>query len=218
MKLSDRTLAVLKNFASINSGVVLQRGKVQKTIHPEQTVLVEAHIEDDLPEKFGIYDLNQFLGNITTLNNPNLEFTPQSVLMDDGQIRLNYYSCAANLIISPPEGKELVMKDADLSFNLSNAALQKLLKVSAMNNLPNITVLGENGGLFLRSHEPKNDTSNYAMMRIGDYDGEKFSVSFKTENLRLISDEYHVQIKVGGFSCWTNANGTLKYFIAMEKK
>jgi hypothetical protein len=218
MKLSDRTLTVLKNFASINSGVVLQRGKVQKTIHPEQTVLVEAHIEDDLPEKFGIYDLNQFLGNITTLGNPELTFNNQSVLMNDGEIELNYYSCSPNLIISPPEGKELVMTDEDVTFTLSNAALQKLLKVSAMNNLPNITVLGENGGLFLRSHEPKNDTSNFASMRIGDYNGEKFSVSFKTENLRLIPDEYTVQIKIGGFSCWTNKNSTLKAFIAMEKK
>jgi hypothetical protein len=218
MKFSDRTLTVLKNFASINSGVVLQRGKVQKTIHPEQTVLVEAHIEDDLPEKFGIYDLNQFLGNITTLGNPDLTFTSQNVLMNDGEIELNYYSCSPNLIISPPDGKELVMKDEDVTFTLSNAALQKLLKVSAMNNLPNITVLGENGGLFLRSHELKNDTSNFASMRIGDYTGEKFSVSFKTENLRLIPDEYTVQIKIGGFSCWTNKTGTLKAFIAMEKK
>jgi hypothetical protein len=218
MKFSDRTLTILKNFASINSGVVLQRGKIQKTIHPEQTVLVEAHIEDDLPEKFGIYDLNQFLGNITTLGNPDLTFTSQNVLMNDGEIELNYYSCSPNLIISPPDGKELVMKEEDVAFTLSNAALQKLLKVSAMNNLPNITVLGENGGLFLRSHELKNDTSNFASMRIGDYDGEKFSVSFKTENLRLIPDEYTVQIKIGGFSCWTNKTNTLKYFIAMEKK
>ena len=218
MKLSEHTLTVLKNFAGINSGVVLRSGKIQKTIHPEQTILVEAHIEDDMPEKFGIYDLNQFLGNITTLDNPDLSFTSESVVMNDGVVELNYYSCSPNLVISPPEGKELVMKDADVSFSMTTASLQKLLKIAAMNSLPNVSVLGKNGGLFFRTHELKNDTSNYASIRIGDHNGEDFVVSFKTENLRLIPDDYEVQIKIGGFSCWTNKTGTLKYFIAMEKK
>lgn len=218
MKLSENTLAILKNFAAINSGIVLQKGNVLKTIHPEQTILAEAQIEDTLPEKFGIYDLNQFLGNVTALGNPNITFKSDSVVMNDGEIELNYYSCSPNLVISPPEGKELVMKDADASFSIKTDSLQKFLRIAAMNNLPNISVLGRDGGLFLRTHELKNDTSNHASIRIGDYQGEDFAVSFKTENLRLIPDDYDVQIKVGGFSCWTNKQGTLKYFIAMEKK
>ena len=67
MKLNENTLSVLKNFSSINSGLVLQRGNVQKTISPEKSILVEAELEDVIPEQFGIYDLNQFLGNVTTL-------------------------------------------------------------------------------------------------------------------------------------------------------
>jgi hypothetical protein len=218
MNLNERTLSVLKNFASINSGVVIRKGKVQKTISPEQTILVEATLDDDFPESFGIYDLNQFLGNITTLKNPILSFSTEKVKMNDGEIELNYHGCSPNLIVSPPEGKELVMKNPDLTFNLSQNSLNKVLKIGAMNNLPNISILGSKEGLFVRSHELKNDTSNFANMRVGDHDGEDFSVTFKTENLRLIPDNYVVQIKVNGFSCWTNASGTLKYFIAMEKK
>lgn len=218
MNLNERTLSVLKNFATINSGIVIRKGNVQKTINPEQTILVEATLDDAFPETFGIYDLNQFLGNVTTLNNPSLSFTSEIVKMDDGEIELNYFACSENLIISPPDGKELVMKDPDAAFSLSQASLQKILRISAMNDLPNISILGKKDGLFLRSHELKNDTSNFANMRIGDYDGKEFVVSFKTENLRLIPDNYTIQIKVGGFSCWTNNTNTLKYFIAMEKK
>jgi len=218
MKLNERTLTVLKNFAGINSGVVLRKGKVQKTMSPEQTILVEAQLEDDLPEVFGIYDLNQFLGNVTTLSSPDMVFTENSVIMNDGELSLNYYSCSTNLIISPPEGKDLVMKDADVTFDLSQATLQKLLKLAAMNNLPNISVIGKGGELRLQTHEVKNDTSNFASIKIDEYTGADFSVSFKTENLKLIPDDYEVQIKVGGFSSFTNKTKTLKYFIAMEKK
>jgi hypothetical protein len=218
MKLNERTLTVLKNFAGINSGVVLRKGKIQKTMSPEQTILVEAHLEDDLPEVFGIYDLNQFLGNVTTLSSPDMVFTENSVVMNDGELSLNYYSCSTNLIISPPEGKDLVMKDADVTFDLSQATLQKMLKLAAMNNLPNISVIGKGGELRLQTHEVKNDTSNFASIKIDDYVGNDFNVSFKTENLKLIPDDYEVQIKVGGFSSFTNKTKTLKYFIAMEKK
>jgi hypothetical protein len=217
MKLSENTFSVLKNFASINSGIVLRKGNTQKTISPEQTILVEAVLADDFPETFGIYDLNQFLGNVTTLNSPELFFDNQSVKMNDGEIELNYYGCSPNLIVCPPDGKDLVMSNPDITFNISQASLQKLLKISAMNSLPNVTIFGKEGGLHLRSHELKNDTSNYADMKIGLHDGSDFTASFKTENLRMIPDDYSVQIKLNGFSCWTNKNNTLKYFIAIER-
>lgn len=218
MKLSENTLTILKNFSSINSGVVLQKGNVQKTISPEQTILVEAHLEDDMPETFGIYDLNQFLGNVTTLKSPELKFSSESVVMDDGDMQLNYYSCSPSLIISPPQGRDLVLKNVDVSFALSNNTLTKLLRLAAMNNLTHLTVIGKNGELRLQTHEKSNDTSNFASTKIDDYTGKDFVVSFKTENLRLIPDNYNVEIAIGGFAKFVNASGKLTYFIALESK
>ena len=217
MKLSENSFSVLKNFSSINSGLVLQKGKVQKTISPEKTILVEAELDDTIPEQFGIYDLNQFLGNVTTLEKPELEFKSDSVVMSDGQVKLNFYSCATNLIVSPPD-KELVMKQIDISFHLDNASLQKLLKLAAMNNLPNLSVIGKNGEITLQAHEKANDTSNFASIRLNDYTGKDFSVSFKVENIKLVPDNYDVEIMIGGFAKFTAKNKKLKYWIAVETK
>ena len=115
MKLSDNTLSVLKNFASINSGVVLKSGKTQKTISPEKSILVEATLEDNIPTEFGIYDLNQFLGIVTTLKNPELTFGKDVVTLDDGELAVTYRGCSANLVITPPD-KELVLKDITTKF------------------------------------------------------------------------------------------------------
>lgn len=217
MKLSEATLNVLKNFSSINSGLVLQKGNVQKTISPEKTILAEVELEDAIPEQFGIYDLNTFLGNVTTLNNPELEFTSDSVIMSDSDIRMNFYSCAANLIVSPPD-KELVMKQIDVSFTLTHAVLTKLLRLSSMNSLPNLSVIGKNGEIRLQTHERANDTSNFASIKINDYTGEDFSVSFKTENIKLLADDYDVEIMIGGFAKFTAKNKKIKYWIAVETK
>lgn len=217
MKLSENTLAVLKNFASINSGVVLNNGKTQKTIHPDKSVLVEAVLEDDFPETFGIYDLNQFLGNVTTLKNPELSFTKDSVTLSDGELALTYHGCSPNLIVTPPN-KELVLKTVDVTFALPNVTLQKLLKVATMNSLPNLSVVGKDGSLLLKIHERANDTSNHGTMKIGDYAGKDFSATFKTDNLKLLPDDYNVEIQAGAFAKFVNAKNTLTYFVALETK
>lgn len=218
MKLSEQTLTVLKNFASINSGVVLQKGNVQKSISAEQTILIEAKLEDTFPESFGIYDLNEFLGNVTTLKNPEMTFSDKTVVMDDGDIQLTYNACSPGTIVSPPQGKELTLKNVDISFNLTNNILTKLLRLAAMNKLSNLTVIGKNGELRLQMHEKSNDTSNFASTKIDSYTGNDFSVSFKAENLRLIPDDYNVEIAIGGFAKFVNKTGNLTYFIALEKK
>lgn len=217
MKLSENTLAVLKNFASINSGVVLTAGKTQKTIHPDKSILVEAVLEDEFAETFGIYDLNQFLGNVTTLKNPEITFTKDSVTLSDGELALTYHGCSPNLIVTPPN-KELVLKTVDVTFSLPNVTLQKLLKVATMNSLPNLSVIGKDGALLLRIHERANDTSNHGSMKIGDYAGKDFTATFKTDNLKLLPDDYNVELQAGAFAKFTNAKNTLTYFVALETK
>lgn len=221
MKLSENTLGVLKNFSSINSGLVLQQGKVQKTISPEKSILVEVELDDAIPNQFGIYDLNQFLGNVTTLGNPDLTFEEKSVMMNDGEITLNYYSCSTNLIVSPPD-KELKLKQTDVSFRLTNAVLSKLLKLAAMNNLTHLSVVGKNGEIRLQTHEKANDTSNHASFKLNDYDGADFAASFKVENIKLIPGDYDVEIQLGAFAKFTAISGIfkdkIKYFIALETK
>ena len=61
MKLSSETLAVLKNFVSINASIEFKTGNKLATISPTKTVLAKATIKDTFPQDFCIHDLNQFL-------------------------------------------------------------------------------------------------------------------------------------------------------------
>lgn len=215
MNLSEHTLSVLKNFASINSGVVLKPGKVQKTISAEKSILVEAKLEDDIPSEFGIYDLNQFLGILTTLKNPEVTFGENTVNLNDGELSVTYRGCSSNLIITPPN-KELKLENITTKFSLSNATAQKLIKVATMINLPNLSVIGKDGSLLLKIHEKANDTSNDGIQKIGDYAGKDFIATFNKDNLKLLPDDYEVEVQVGAFAKFVNVKGNLTYFIALE--
>lgn len=214
MNLSEHSLSVLKNFASINSGVVLKPGKVQKTISAEKSILVEAKLEDDIPIEFGIYDLNQFLGILTTLKNPDITFGENTVNLNDGELSVTYRGCSSNLIISPPN-KQLKLDNITTKFSLPNATLQKLVKVATMISLPNLSVIGKDGSLLLKIHEKANDTSNDGIQKIGDYAGTDFIATFNKDNLKLLPDDYEVEVQVGAFAKFVNVKGNLTYFIAL---
>jgi hypothetical protein len=203
MKLSEQTLTVLKNFASINSGVVIQTGNTQRTMSPEKSVLVEATLEDSFPCQFGIYDLNQFLGNTLTLNSPDMNFTDKLVMMKDDTMTVKYSACSPELIISPPN-KDLVLSDPEVSFDLSQSIV------------PNLSFIVKNGELSLIVHDKKNDMSDYASIGISKHDGGDMVATFKTENIKMIPDDYHVQVKLGKFATFTSKTKKLKYFIVVE--
>ena len=217
MKLSDSALAVLKNFSNINSGVVLKPGKVQKTISPEKSILVEAELDDITSHEFGIYDLNQFLGNVTTLNDPELTFDDNVVHMDDGTMNLRYFACPPELVITPPS-KDLILKHPEVSFDLPNSILTKLVRLGGMNSLPNLSFIGEENELYGVVHEKNNDTSNSARTHLGKWKGEDFTATFVTDNLKLIPDDYHVEIKLGAFAKFVAVNKKLVYHIALMTK
>ena len=54
MQISSETLAILKNFASINSNILINSGNTLKTISPVKNVLAEAVVEENFPTSFGI--------------------------------------------------------------------------------------------------------------------------------------------------------------------
>ena len=218
MKLSEYTLTVLKNFASINSGVVIRPGSLQQTISPEESILVKAELTDVFPSQFGIYDLNQFLGNVTTLNNPELTFTDKIVTLDDGAVQMVYFSCRPELIKSPPD-KPFDLKNPDVTFDLTHAALSKILKLGSMNSLSHLSFTGAGNEIRMKVHDRKSDSSNFAATMISENTyKEDFSESFVTDSLKMLQDDYTVEMKLGAFAKFTGKKTNIKYFIAFEKK
>ena len=65
MKLSEKTLTVLKNFAGINNSILVKEGNQLRTISVAKNILAEANIDEEFPRPFGVYDLNQFLNGLS---------------------------------------------------------------------------------------------------------------------------------------------------------
>ena len=74
MKLSKETVGLFKNFAGINSNLLLKSGNKLSTISAQKNVMADSTVTETFPD-FGIYDLNEFLGAMSLFEDPELEFS-----------------------------------------------------------------------------------------------------------------------------------------------
>ena len=215
MKLSDSTLAVLKNFAGINNSILVKKGPQLRTMSVAKNILAEAEIPEDFPRDVAIYDLNQFLNGLSLHQDPNLDFTEDShITIKEGRRRVKYFYADPQVIIAPPE-KEINLPTQEVCFQLESSSLDKLVKAASVYQLPDLSVIGDNGEITMVVRDKKNDTSNEYAVNVGETDKD-FEFNFKMENIKIIPGSYNVVMSSKLLSEFTNTQYNLKYFIALE--
>jgi hypothetical protein len=215
MKISDKTLTLLKNFSGINQSILIKKGNQLRSISVMKNILAEATVEEEFPKDFGVYDLNQFLNGIGLYHSPELDFDNEGhVMIREGKSRSKYFFADPNVIVTPPD-KSIVLPSEDVCFLLDTKELDKLLKASSIYQLPDLSVVGEAGVVKLVVRDKKNDTSNEFSVIVGETD-EEFVFNFKTENIKILPGTYEVVISKKLLSRFVNTNFDVKYYIAME--
>ena len=217
MKLSESTLSLLKNFKDINQSILFKKGSKLRTMSVMKNILAEATIDEELPKDFGIYDLSQFLNGLELHKPhvPNLDFTNENhVVIHEGRMRSKYFFADPNCIVLPPE-KPMTLPSEDVTFELSTGQLDKLLKAAAIYQLPDLSVVGENGVVKLVVRDKKNDTSNDFSIIVGDT-SDVFSFNFKVENIKILPGTYDVVVSQKLISRFSSKNHDLTYYIALE--
>ena len=215
MKLSDKTVNILKNFSSINQSILFKEGNKLRTISVMKNILAEAEIDEDIPKDFGIYDLNQFLNGLNLHSSPDLDFDNDGyVVIKEGRSRSKYFFADQNVIVTPPD-KEISLPSEDVTFDLDTQQLDKLLKAASVYQLPDLSVVGEAGVVKLVIRDKKNDTSNDFSIIVGETSSE-FVFNFKVENIKIIPGTYEITVSQKLLAKFTNKNYDLTYYIALE--
>jgi hypothetical protein len=216
MKLSDKTINLLKNFSSINQSILIKEGDCIRTISVMKNILAEAKVPEEFPKDFGIYDLNQFLNAISSLHvNPELDFSNNEYLMiREGKKRNRFFFADPNVIVSPPE-KSISLPSEDVCFELDTQVLGTLMKAAAIYQVPDLSVIGEAGVVKLVVHDKKNDTSNTHEEVVGETE-EEFCFNFKVENIKILPGTYEVVVSKKLLSRFESKNHELTYYIALE--
>ena len=216
MKLSEKTINLLENFSSINQSILVKKGSKLRTMSVMKNILAEADVDENFERDFGIYDLPQFLNGVNLMKDPDLDLRNETymIIREGKSTKVKFAFADPEVIVTPPE-KPLELPSADVKFQLDSTHLQKLLKASAIYQLPDLSAIGDGEEVTLVVSDRKNDNSNEYTLVVGKTDKE-FVFNFKMENIKLIPGSYDVQISKKNLAKFTNSNYNLDYFIALE--
>jgi hypothetical protein len=216
MNISENTLSVLKNFSDINQNILVKPGNKIQTISTMKNILAEAEVSEKFESEFAIYDLPEFLRAVDLFQKPALKFNGGSnvtIASADTKQSIKYFFADKSVIVAPT--KAINMPDQYVSFTLKKSDFERLQKAITTMNLPDVAVSGDGKNIKLVATDKKNKSSNDYSAVIGETD-KKFNAYFKAENLKIIGDDYDIEISQQKISHFVNRNKPVQYWIALE--
>ena len=212
MKLSKETLGIFKNFAGINSNLLLKAGNKLSTISAQKNVMADVNVTETFPD-FGIYDLNEFLGAMSLFDDPDLDFQDKYVSISQGNMKIKFFAADASVLTAPQ--KSITFPDAEINFNLSAANLQMIHKTASVLRAADVSIVGDGSQIVAVVGDKKNATGNSFSEPVGTTD-KTFRVNLKVENLKMLPGDYAVSISSKKISRFKANAGDLVYYVAVE--
>ena len=217
MKVSEKTINLLRNYANINQSIEFREGNVLKTVSPLNTILASVEVEEQFTRTFPIYELNRFLGTLALFQNPELDFTDNGVVISDENHEATYRYCGSSSMFQTPPEKNITFPDAEVSFELSQDQFKKTINAANTLGLPEVVVEGNGSDIQLVVSDTGNASSDIFSTKVGTSD-KTFRMIFKTENLnKIMEGTYDVSLSSKRISHFTRKGDSLQYWIALEQ-
>jgi hypothetical protein len=213
MKLSKDTVGLFKNFAGINSNLLLKQGNKLATISTQKNVMSDTVVTETFPADFGIYDLNEFLGAMSLFEDPELDFSDKYVTIKEGGASIKYFAAEVGNLVVPQ--KAIVFPDAEIEFTLTSTMLNMIQKTSSVLRATDLQIVGDGSKMVIQVGDKKNATGNTYNAQVGSTDKE-FKVNLKVENLKMLPGDYLVSISSKKISRFKATSSELVYYVAVE--
>ena len=217
IKISNETVAILKNFAAINPNIVLKPGGQVKTIAEAKNILASASIQEDFPSEMGIYDLNEFLSVLNLVSTPTISFEENSAVISSstGTSKVRYFFSDPSILTAP--SKDITMPSIDVSLTLRDDDLIAIRKAASVLGHNELSITNVDGKVVLRVLDTKDSSANTFDYETAATATDKFNFVVNISNLKMIAGDYDIDISSKLISKWTNPVTGLEYFIALEK-
>jgi hypothetical protein len=219
IKLSPETIAILRNFASINKSLLFRQGNEIYTISEAKSIMVKATIAESFESDFAIYDINRLLAVMSHFEDPELLIGDKFITIEEGKKQLNYTFADPRHInsVDPETFKKLiaVVEKGEIEFPWSNDVFADVNKALLIMKLPEFEVVGDGETVKLRALDSKNPTGDTYEAEL-DTTTEAFTALFKSENIKFLPLDYTVKYSSRGIARFGSENIT--YLVTTESK
>ena len=213
MQISNETIQLLKNFAAVNSNILIRKGKTLSTISTAKNIFAKATVAEDFPVEVAVYDLNSLLALLTLMENQDVEFGEKSLTISKNNGKFEYFYSNASVIVAAPD--KSIEIDNHFQFQLSAEDVNMIMKAANITAAPTISVIAKDGTVVLTIGDKKNDTANTYKKTIGASD-DAFECHMSVDNFKIVPDAYTVTVSKKKLFHFQHATKAIEYFIAME--
>ena len=131
-----------------------------------------------------------------------------------GKQRTKYVYADISMIHAAPE-KDISLPTADVIVDVSWEDLQSVIKAAGVLQFSEVAFVGEGGKIYLKAIDGSNDNSDDYGIEVGTTEDE-FKIIIKTDNLKLLPQNYKVTLCAKGISEFKSEGVT--YFVAIDTK
>ena len=214
MKLSNGTLDILKNFATINTNILVREGNTLSTISTGKNIFARAEVTEAFPKEFAIYDLNGLLPLLTLMEDTDVNFGEESLKVTKGSSVFEYFYADPNIIVSAPD--KSIDVDNFFQFDLTKDDIDMIMKAAAITAAPMLSVIGDGNEVVVTVGDPATPKSNSFRQVIGTTD-KTFDARLAVENFKVVPSGYTVILSQKKFMFLESSKGDLKYWLALER-
>lgn len=221
MKLSESTIASLKNFGVINDFIILRNGNVQRTGSTERDMTARVELDQPLEIEgiFPIYDLNTFLSAISSMNDPDLTFHNNMVrVVDADGVSLTYRAADKRAGFAPPD-VDFDLSNYVVKFHLPVDIYKRLVRLANGLGLEDMQVETREDGVYIVVKTATNELTNLLELKVGELEddtpvGETYIV--KLYNFKFVPDDYDVTVVYDETALIAFESEARKYYVALE--
>ena len=219
MKLSENTIEVLKNFSTINQGLIVKKGKLLKTLSTNKNIKAEAKISEEFTQDFAIYDLNKTLGILSMNKTAPATEIEKDFLSFPGLGKVRQRFSPPNLIFGYDKlDKKIDVEKFDVTLALTQEVHAWILSVASILKCPNIVIKSVDGKVIeIFAEDVKGEIVDDASIVVEGTASMPFKAVLKIENLKIIPGAYSVGIAKGGISKFSHTTKPILYWIALEQ-
>lgn len=230
MQLSQSTLTILKNYAGINSNLLIKPGSQLRSVNEKGTILSMANIEEEFDHEIAIYDLNEFLNTLALFENPQLviDAEKQYVTIAGDRSKVKYYLASVRVLskkIIDFSEKNFSVSDPKVSFMLSEEDFGKLKKASSTFKFENLSFSSKDGNSISAIVTDQNiASSNSFELDMGKSTIENtvpFEMIISFDQMKFIPDDYMCNLYVlpsgAKISEFVAQNNDVRFFCGLDR-
>lgn len=184
------TLDILKNFSTINSGILIRKSNVLRTVSIEKNILAKAVVPDTFTQEFAIYNLNEFLSTYRLFDSPSLAYKTDHMILSDKDSTVKYNYSDPSVVVAAPE-KDLEVVPL-IEFDLSCDYLEKLIKASAVMQFNTLEISSKGLKAFDNKTSKGNDFQSKPSNITSKPEAKSYNISINL--LKVIPTDYHVKV------------------------